>query len=186
MTHRAGRLWIITGASGVGKTRFCSNLAMFAKQQELFVKGLICPAVFHDGRKKSIQVIDLETGEKANLAKARNASSDGSVTDRWDFDEAVMLWSNRRLTSLRNCDLAIIDELATLEFNLGQGWQQGLEFLDTGDFENAVVVIRPDLVKTAQNRWPKVKVIEIPAMLNAVEEKGIQQKILNEILNKTP
>ena len=185
MSDHAGKIWIITGDSGAGKTRFCSNLVLAAKKKSITIKGLICPAVFEGGQKTSIQVVDLETGEQSTLATARKASPGGSVTDHWKFNKKVMIWSNRRLASLPGCDLAIVDELGPLEFNLGRGWQQGLKFLDEGNFHSAVVVIRLGLVETAQKRWPKAKTIEIPARMDAVMEERFQQTILDEILKKT-
>jgi len=186
MSHHAGNIWIITGVSGSGKTRFCSNLVLAAKRENITVKGLICPAVIEEGRKTLIQVVDLETGEQSTLATSRNASPGGSVTDHWEFNEEVIQWSNRRLSSLRDCDLVIVDELGPLEFNLGRGWQQGLKLLDEENFNCAVVVIRTGLVETAQKRWPKAKIMEIPAMMDAIVEKGFQQTILDETCKKRP
>jgi nucleoside-triphosphatase len=177
MTTRRGDIWIISGPRGVGKTRFCSNLVEKARKQGLLVKGVTCPAVFSHGIKTGIDVEDLSSQKRYGLAKAKRFDGFGTVTDHWDFDAEVMSMTNRLLADARDCDLVVLDELGPLEFKMGKGWQNGLYLIDHKDFDYALVVIRPELVRDAIERWPTARVIEIPPMLDEVGEKALQERI---------
>jgi nucleoside-triphosphatase len=177
MRTRHGAIWIISGPRGVGKTRFCSNLVENARRQGLLVKGVTCPAVFSQGIKTAIDVEDLASQKRYRLAQAKNYDGCGTVTDHWDFDANVMAMTDHLLADAHDCDLVVLDELGPLEFKMGKGWQNGLMLIDQKDFDNALVVIRPELVGDAMERWPTAKVIEIPPMLDEVGEKALQEQI---------
>lgn len=100
------------------------------------------------------------------------------MTERWVFNEDVLTWGNQVLADTDGCDLLLVDELGPLEFNRGQGWQNGLQAIDKGEYKIAVVVIRPALVETAVKRWPHAHVMEIPPSL-ADED---MQLLINKIL----
>jgi hypothetical protein len=59
------------------------------------------------------------------------------------------------------CDVLIVDELGVLEFERHQGWLAGLSAIDSGDYQLGLVVIRPELLQQAQQRWSSARVIEI-------------------------
>lgn len=183
MSPSQGVLWIITAPRGAGKTRFCSRLAAAAQQKDLAVKGIVCPPEFNGTEKTAIHAIDLSSGRQTLLASAKKREGVcGTVTDHWDFNEEAMKWSNNLLGTITDADLAIIDELGPLEFQYGKGWQNGIKLLDQGGFRCAVVVIRPDLLTTAQQRWPSAKVMEIPAGLDQAEEEKLQWEILQDLI----
>jgi hypothetical protein len=57
-----------------------------------------------------------------------------------------------------------------LEFERGEGWQAGLAAIDAGDYRLGVVVIRPELLDQARQRWPAARVIEI----SGVEQSKVE------------
>lgn len=179
MSSPHGPIWIVTGARGIGKTRFCQNLIRKASQKAMSVEGIICPPGFTGADKTSIQVQSIKTGERFQLARVRNEETDGLITDHWIFDAEVMKWGDQVLAKAGECDLLIVDELGPLEFERGEGWQSGLLAVDKGQYEIAVVVIRPELLTLACQRWPSAKVIEIPALLDERSECQLQEMILS-------
>jgi len=176
-TH--GEIWIITGPRGVGKTRFCSHLAEFAKKSGREVKGIMCPPLFEKNVKTGFFVHDFASGESLLLAKIKKSDKIGTVTDHWSFDPKAMSWSNDILSGIEDCDLVILDELGPLEFKFGQGWQSGLRLIDKKKYALAIVVIRPDLLEDALMRWPDAKTIEIPPNLDEQSESDLLLKILS-------
>jgi len=153
------QLFLITGLSGVGKTTWCGELVRLAQQRGLRVAGLWSPAVFADGRKVGIDMVDLHTEEQRRLACLRGKEATAVSTIQWAFDEEVIAWGNHVLAHLPDNDLLVIDELGPLEFLRDEGLLAGLRVLDAGAYRVAAVVIRPSLLPEAQARWPHAQVI---------------------------
>ena len=65
------QLILVTGLSGVGKTTWVTRLIKLARTSGLSVSGILSPAIFKDGRKTGIQVVDLATGDRQQLAQLR-------------------------------------------------------------------------------------------------------------------
>jgi nucleoside-triphosphatase THEP1 len=90
----------------------------------------------------------------------------------------VIAWGNEVLRAATPCDVLIVDELGTLEFDRGEGWLTGLSAIDAGDYRLGVVVIRPELLAVAQRRWPHAQVIAIEAADQAgVEADRLWQEV---------
>jgi nucleoside-triphosphatase len=155
-------LWIISGARGAGKTSWCTALVDQARQIGLSVSGILCPAVFADGQKIGIDLVEIRNGKRYRLGMRRNEDSgEGTYVGCWRFDEQVLAWGNRILQELDPSDLVIIDELGPLELQDNNGLLAGLNILDEHIYRTAFVVIRPELLGLAQTRWPEAQVLEI-------------------------
>jgi nucleoside-triphosphatase THEP1 len=150
------RLYLLNAPIGAGKTTWCLKFAQEAKAQGRSVSGLCSPAVFVEGQKIGIDLLDLRSSARRRLAILKPASSRGLTTRRWLFDEAAVAWGNdllRQELALPG-DLFILDELGPLELERSQGLTEALPILDARQHRLAVVVVRPSLVPVAQARWP--------------------------------
>ncbi len=156
-------LFIITGPRGAGKTTFCRHFIDLARQAGRQVDGMVCPAVFENGHKVAIEAEALATGLRLRLATAREPDRPqaGISTRRWFFETEVLAWGNRVLQQATPCEVLIVDELGPLEFERGQGWTGGLKAIDSGEYRWGLVVIRPELLAPARQRWPIAKIISI-------------------------
>lgn len=163
------QLFLITGLSGVGKTTWCGELIELAQAQGLRVAGLWSPAVFENGRKIGIDMVDVHSNERRRLAHLRGRETAAVSTIQWAFDPEVIIWGNQTLDNLPENDLLVIDELGPLEFMREEGLMAGLRVLDAGAYRVAVVVIRPSLLPEAQARWPHAQVIA-PLITGAKDE----------------
>jgi len=157
-------LLIITGDMGAGKTTWCRNFIDHIRTQGHTVSGLLSPALFDDGTKTGIALLNLSTGEQRQLARLRTGDSApaGIATRRWAFDSDVLAWGDSILRAMPSTYLLVIDELGPLELEQGAGWQSALPLLDSGEqYEMACVVIRPSLVPVAWARWPHAVVFTV-------------------------
>jgi nucleoside-triphosphatase len=158
-------LVVVSGWRGCGKTTFCEKCAGIAQAAGWRVAGLLSPAVFHDGNKTGIDVIDLGSGERRRLARLPG-NEDGNApfrTTGWVFDPDQMRWGNEILAGIEGCDLLVVDELGPLELLNDQGWTAGLAALDGGHYRAALAVVRPELLDTARRRWhPRLLWIKEP------------------------
>lgn len=153
------QLFLITGLRGVGKTTWCGDLLRLAQARGLRTAGLWSPAVFANGQKNGIDMVDVHTGQRRRLANLRGKETAAVSTIQWAFDPAVIDWGNQVLDNLPESDLLVIDELGPLEFLRNEGLLAGLRVLDAGAYRVAVVVVRPSLLPEAQARWPYAQVI---------------------------
>ncbi|MBN1265553.1 MAG: ATP-binding cassette domain-containing protein [Anaerolineales bacterium] len=153
------QLVVVTGLSGAGKTTWCREMVKHAKAKGLTVGGLLSPAVFEEGRKTGIDLIDLVSGEQRPLAKLRGETVSGVGTAQWDLDPEVIAWGDAILTEQPDCDILVLDELGPLEFFRKEGFLSGLALIDQKQFRAAFVVVRSSLLPFAQQRWPYAHIV---------------------------
>ena len=152
--NEPGRLILVTGSSGSGKTRWCLALAEVASILGVHVGGLVSPAVFEGDFKIGIDLLDLRSGAQQRLAVRRGESTSGQITTDWHFDDEALKWGNTVLEQLGACQLFILDELGPLELQRGVGLTNGLELVAARRYRLACVVVRPSLLEIAQPLWP--------------------------------
>ena len=149
----SGEIVLLTGSISSGKTSFCLDLAQLAKKEGLDVAGMISPAVFVESQKIAIDALDLRSWERKRLADLRTSRKSELETQRWSFHPSTVQWGNQVLGNALPCDLLIIDELGPIEFDRSEGWVEGFSAVDSRDYQLAVVVIRPSLVRSAKESW---------------------------------
>ena len=155
-------LFLLTGSSGAGKTTWCLELTRVAAAAGRRVSGLCSPAVWEDGRKMGIDLVDLHSSLRRRLAirKPPGAIGEQAGSRDWQFDEQVLQWGNALITPAEN-DLFILDELGPLEFEHNRGLVNAFVVLDHGGFDLACVVVRPSLLLQAQERWPAARLLDL-------------------------
>ena len=141
------RLAILSGPKGSGKTTVCRKLVELARQRGLDCAGILAPAHFEGARKVGIDLLDVRGGERRPLAKADNLPGE-LRTAAYRFDVSTIQWGTALLDAACPCDVLVIDEIGPLELERGQGWINALNVLHSGQFELAVVVVRPALLDT--------------------------------------
>lgn len=111
-------------------------------------------------QKIAIDVIDLRSAERRQLA-VHNPTANYPLEFYWRFDADALAWGNEVLLHSTPCDVLLVDELGVLEFERNQGWVAGLAAIESGAYRLGLVVIRPELLQAAQQRWPWARVLTI-------------------------
>jgi nucleoside-triphosphatase len=142
-----GKITVITGGRGIGKTTYCSQVIEAARKAGLSVRGLLSPGRFSEGKKNGIFLTDLGSGETRLLASSLPQEIEGLSFGYWVFDQKVLEWGNQCLIQSKGADILIIDELGYLEFNLKVGLISSFDLLRGQDYGMAMVIIRPELLK---------------------------------------
>jgi nucleoside-triphosphatase THEP1 len=156
-----GNIIFLTGERNSGKTFACEQV--IKKMSGVFkaITGVISPGRYEDNKKIGIYCINIASGDKKLLAffspgwDAQNPQRD------WQFIWETLNWGDDILENAVPTDLLVIDEIGYLELEKGEGWTNGLVALDSRKYKNALVVVRPDLIENALERYPDAKVIKI-------------------------
>jgi len=159
---KPGKRLFLTGLPGSGKSSLCQQVIMQAKQLKIDCRGVLSPAVIENGEKVGIDLVDLSTGHRTRLADRNiHTTTSGPATTRWAFHQESIDLGNAILRDSIPCELLVIDELGPLEFERGEGWLDGLTAVDEGEYQSALLVIRPSLLTSAFARWRDAEQIEI-------------------------
>jgi nucleoside-triphosphatase THEP1 len=161
ITSNSLGLWIATGQRGVGKSTWCATVIEQARAAGWTVQGLLCPAVFEQGTKIGIDLIDLESGERRRLGNLSRSGHEDLEIGRWFLKPATIAWGNEVLKRINHCDLIVLDELGAFEFERGGGFQEGLRLLDEHRFQRALAIVRSEWLPVALARWPQAQVIDL-------------------------
>jgi nucleoside-triphosphatase len=156
-----GDLIIVSGVVGSGKTTFCKLVIDTIREttnSTWSIKGILAPAIFDGTTKVGIEAFDLASGERRRLAQRRTDSSLGIQTQQWSLDRDTVDWCNQVLRVAVPCNLLVVDELGPLEFQREEGFREGMNALDSGRYQTALVVVRRKLLHFAEARWPDAKV----------------------------
>jgi nucleoside-triphosphatase THEP1 len=154
------QLVILSGPRESGKTTRLGGLAARARRSGWDVAGLLTHPVLRDGERMRLELEDLRSRERRELAE-RNPSGEtvGYSTRMWRFDREVLAWGNQALAQATPCGLLIVDELGKLELERHLGFTVAFAVLDSLAYRLAVAVVRPELVPLARARWPKARIV---------------------------
>lgn len=154
-------LVLITGPRGSGKTSWCMELIGRARSFGLRPGGLISPAVFENEQKTGIDLLDLTTGERRRLAYRRGNAVGDMWTSDWQLVAETLEWGNSVLERLKICDLFILDEVGSFEFDHGVGFVKGLEIIASQKNIPSFITVRPSLLPIARLRWSWAQVLDV-------------------------
>lgn len=162
--NATGKLILVSGPIGAGKTAFCLAAIELARTRSWDVSGLISRPFFEGGVKTAIDALNLRNGETRRLACLREGRSAAIATQNWYFDAEVLDWGNEVLRRAVPCDMLVVDEMGPLEFERQQGWLEGLHALDSRLYQLAFATVRPNLLLRAQNRWPFASQLSVQSL----------------------
>ncbi|MFA6317430.1 MAG: nucleoside-triphosphatase [Elusimicrobiota bacterium] len=148
-----GRVVIITGSRGEGKSKLVGELAEALAASGLSVGGIHAPGYWEGGKRAGFDIVDLATGERRALCRA-GGKEGGQVQGKFRFsDEGIAFGLKALETALeKGADVIVVDEVGPLELQ-GRGWAPALDSLAAGRRKPMVWVVRPELVALVKRRW---------------------------------
>ncbi len=156
-----GRIYLLCGSSGSGKTTTLLHLLELIKPLTLDCRGVLCPPGFKKAEKTFIEIMNVATNEKRRLAGLNTDHTTHLATATWKLDPAAVEWGNTVLNKSTPCDILFVDEMGPLEYERGEGLTAGFSALDSREYQIALVTIRPTLLENALQHWPDALVIQV-------------------------
>jgi len=161
---------VLTGKVHIGKTTVCRAVADLARQRGYCVHGILTPPILDkNGVRLGIEVVDIASGERRELARLRPASREAELD--WDrvgprvgpyhFDPVALQWGQdvvARAIAV-GCDLLIVDEIGRLELEQNQGFNHVLHLLETSIVLRSLLVVRASLLDAFRRRLPELEFI---------------------------
>jgi nucleoside-triphosphatase THEP1 len=148
-----GRLLVLTGAPGSGKTTRCRELAETARAAGLLVRGLAATVEPGEGGAER-WLEDLGSGERRLLGRQAPPEVVAGGGPQWQLNDAALAWSNAILSDAGPSDLLIVDEVGPVELLHRRGALAGVERALARPYRLAVVVVRPWLVPRFLQLFP--------------------------------
>jgi len=152
-------LW--TGPKHCGKTTSATKLAQIARAEGFNVAGLLSPPLYHNSELLGFDVLDLQNGTRAPLARRKISPSKAEpftfIADGLKLGKAVL--SAEATTS---ADLVIVDEFGPLELN-NQGWRKNVDSLLISSNAVVLLVVRRELADTVRQVYAGLPCQELAA-----------------------
>ncbi len=152
----AGRLLVLTGPPGSGKTRRCLAVTAAARAVGLTVSGLLATT-----RREQVTaqrwLHDIRSGEQRLLGTENPATAVAAGEPRWLLRDDCLEWGDETLAAASPTDLLIIDEMGPIELVHHRGWLVGARQALAGPYRLALVVVRLRLLTRFQGLFPSLQ-----------------------------
>lgn len=153
-------LYILTGNTESGKTRWLQSYIKFLEDKEKSYFGVLAPGVWNNGKKQGIDNILLPINKLIHLAVRKPYKSEG-FSKKWNFSQDAIDEVNEHFKSFSECDYLIVDELGPLELCDNKGLTNAICLIENLKFSKAIIVVRPHLVDTAKEKFSNCNHIEV-------------------------
>jgi len=152
-------LW--TGPKHCGKTTSATKLAQVARAEGFNVAGLLSPPLYRNSELLGFDVLDLQNGTRAPLARRKISQSKARpftfITDGLKLGNAALSKENTK-----SADLIIVDEFGPLEIK-GQGWRKSVDSLLISSNAVILLVVRRELANAVRQLYADVPCRELAA-----------------------
>lgn len=143
-TGKKQTVTILTAPKGAGKTTYLLDYSAMQKSRGEKIFGLCTPKAIKNGQVIGIDAVDVSTGQKTPFALRDDLP--GIRIGPWRFLSEGIAFGQAACAHQGHRGICIIDEIGPLELS-GQGLTGPLEALKHGQYESAIVVVRPELVE---------------------------------------
>jgi len=122
-----GKVFILTGAQGKGKTGHLVEIIDILLDAGIFVHGFYARGFWENNVRSRFDLVDIQSGESALLCSGESRKG-FELYGRFYFDPETIDWGNKLLLSGhdRQKRLAVIDEIGRFEVK-GRVWASALE-----------------------------------------------------------
>jgi nucleoside-triphosphatase THEP1 len=148
-----GRVLIITGGRGEGKSNLVGALARALREAGLSLGGIHAPGFWAEGQRSGFDIADLGSAESRPLCRTQGPAAWQSQGPFRFSPEGLAFGLQALAEALRrDDDVIFVDEVGPLELQ-GRGWAGALDALARRRRKPMVWVVREGLVDEVRLRW---------------------------------
>jgi len=169
------KVYIVTGETGEGKTRFLQELTKILNDKNIIAGGILAPRIMEGTTTTGYDIIDIRSGDRAPFLRVTNPEISG-IDKFTRFDEGYQL-GLRALDPANNAEssVMVIDEAGPLELR-GEGWAGRISELISQNRWQIILVVRKSLISEVADKFG----LEVFMIIEAGSRD--EAKILNEIV----
>jgi nucleoside-triphosphatase THEP1 len=172
-----GKVYIVTGEVGEGKTTFLLRLTDILKKKDIKVGGILAPRIIEEGMTTGYDTVDISTGIRTPFLRHINREITSGV-ERFTQMEDGYQAGLKALDPDNNMDsiLMVIDEAGPLELR-GEGWAGRISELLNINKWQIIIVVRKNLVDEVARKFgiKDVMIYEVGS--------GDYSELLSDIIN---
>lgn len=147
------KVFIITGRTGEGKTRFIEKLTESLTSQGVRAGGIMAPRITEEETTTGYDIADIGTGKRVPFLRNINRQLKHGFERFTVIDEGYQtgldsLEPGRNISS----NIVVIDELGPMELS-GKGWDKRMAELMQTYKGHLIIVVRKSLVEEVKNRY---------------------------------
>ena len=175
-----GRLLVLTGEPGSGKSTQCRRVARAAREAGLAVRGVVATDVqVAGGSERWLE--DLRGGERILLGRMATPEMIAAGAPRWTLEDTALEQCDAILRAACPADLLVIDEVGPVELLQQRGSMMGVRHALSGLYDVALVVVRPSLVPRFLELFP-----DPPAEVLDVQDVGVLGRLVAAVIVREP
>ncbi|MBK9392188.1 MAG: hypothetical protein IPN68_19130 [Bacteroidetes bacterium] len=174
-SHSSGRVFIITGPIGAGKTNFAKQLSDKLKKNKIIAGGIITEKILDVSSAVGYDLVDIESLDRVVFLRQNSECGSESI-GRFTICSDAIEAGNRILRTVAAIDnkVIIIDEVGMLELN-GKGWSESINSLLAKAGRVLIITVRSSFIEEVIAKWN----ITDPVVVDVVT--GFNDKKLEEI-----
>lgn len=147
------KVFIITGRTGQGKTRFIEKLTEALTSQGVRAGGIMAPRITEEETTTGYDIADIGTGKRVPFLRYINRQLKHGFERFTVIDEGYQtgldaLEPGRNISS----NIVVIDEIGPMELS-GKGWDKRMAELMQTYKGHLIIVVRKSLVEEVKNRY---------------------------------
>ncbi|WP_346857148.1 nucleoside-triphosphatase [uncultured Draconibacterium sp.] len=145
-----GKIYIVTGDIGAGKTSCLKKTITGLKQNNISVSGIICERVLAGNDTAGYNLADISSGTRwPFLSKTGNKAQ--AKVGSYFIDDASFK-TGEKLFRKCTTDVIVFDEIGKLELR-GDGWAKSLKYILSTNYNCLILTLRKEIINELINEF---------------------------------
>lgn len=151
-SNLSGRVFIVTGSIGEGKTSQIKNIVETLKNQNISIGGIFSPRIEENGNTTGYDIVDIMTNERSAFLRTTSDQKLPKIGSYSILSEGMQKGHKALKNSLNNNQVIVIDEVGRLELS-NEGWAENINYLLNDTKHHLILSVRDRFMKEVIDKW---------------------------------
>ena len=147
-----GKIFIVTGSIGEGKTTQIKNIVETLKNQNISIGGIFSPRIEENGNTTGYDIVDITTNERSAFLRTTKDQKSPKIGRYSILAEGMQKGHKALNNSLNNNQVIVIDEVGKLELS-NEGWSENINYLLNGKKHHLILSVRDRFIQEVIDKW---------------------------------